>query len=191
MIHINYMETVQSDISAKMRTILIDWIEEVHLKFKLVSNIILLFSISLNTHSTWPSTLSIGSSKAAPLRGIDSSCSESPASSSAPSTRKSIHPISRTSSTSAIEHTSKKTCYEWKATSCEHLISTWTSWARCASSKWRPSTRGLNPPRSFKLITSCSAATSWRWASIITTSSTTAHNRWRTRPATSPTACSE
>lgn len=32
----NYMSIVQQDITPKMRTILIDWIEEVHMKFKLV-----------------------------------------------------------------------------------------------------------------------------------------------------------
>mmetsp|Transcript_4850 Transcript_4850/g.7563 ORF Transcript_4850/g.7563 Transcript_4850/m.7563 type:complete len:395 (+) Transcript_4850:152-1336(+) len=32
----NYMQTVQTDINEKMRSILIDWLVEVHLKFKLV-----------------------------------------------------------------------------------------------------------------------------------------------------------
>jgi G2/mitotic-specific cyclin-B, other len=31
-----YMEKMQSDINEKMRAILIDWLVEVHLKFKLV-----------------------------------------------------------------------------------------------------------------------------------------------------------
>lgn len=151
------MSTVQNDITPKMRTILVDWIEEVHMKFKLVS----LYAIPrASIVSTWPSTSSTDISPSVPLKGAGCNSLEFQRSSSLPNTRKSTLQTSRSLFTFATKPTRRTKSSRWKGRSFTPSSSSSTTPAHSSFLSLKPlRIRSLSKQAFFKLINSCSPRT--------------------------------